>query len=179
MVEENKEVATEEWRPVVGYEGKYKVSRSGAVYSITKGILLSPQSGRGGYLRVELWKGNVRQGRSVHSVVAEAFIGPRPPGLHINHIDGNKLNNTPPNLEYITQAENNRHAFRTGLTKHNLKNLTHRHFVAARKLSERDVMEIKDLRGIFSTTEIGRLYGVHNSHVSRLQRGMRRSHKPA
>jgi hypothetical protein len=59
------------------------------------------------------WGGRVR----VHNLVAETFIGKKPFGSQVNHIDGNKCNNTPENLEYISQKENLRHAFRTGLMK--------------------------------------------------------------
>ena len=53
--------------------------------------------------------------RSVHSLVLAAFSGPRPQGLVANHINGNKLDNRPCNLEWVTPSENIRHAFRTGL----------------------------------------------------------------
>lgn len=53
--------------------------------------------------------------KAIHVMVASAFIGPRPPGKQINHKDGIKTNNTPENLEYVTPAENVRHAVRIGL----------------------------------------------------------------
>jgi FixJ family two-component response regulator len=48
-------------------------------------------------------------------LVAAAFIGPRPIGMHINHIDGVKSNNFATNLEYVTPSENTKHSYRLGL----------------------------------------------------------------
>jgi hypothetical protein len=51
----------------------------------------------------------------IHSLVANFILGKRPHGLCVNHIDGNKLNNSPSNLEYVTLSENTKHSIRTGL----------------------------------------------------------------
>jgi hypothetical protein len=51
----------------------------------------------------------------IHSIVAKYILGERPHGLCVNHIDGNKLNNAPVNLEYITLAENTKHSMKMGL----------------------------------------------------------------
>lgn len=45
-----------------------------------------------------------------HKVIAYCFLGERPEGYTINHIDGNKLNNNASNLEYISRKENYQHA---------------------------------------------------------------------
>lgn len=62
----------------------------------------------------------VKRGRKkayVHTLVADAWIGPRPDGMEINHIDGNKQNNAPSNLDYVTSSENNKHAYSIGLRR--------------------------------------------------------------
>lgn len=51
----------------------------------------------------------------VHKAMAELYIGERPDGMTVNHRDGNKLNNAASNLEYLSAAENVRHAFKSGL----------------------------------------------------------------
>lgn len=56
-----------------------------------------------------------RQLKSIHQMVYEAFIGPVPFGLEINHVDGDQSNNTPDNLEVGTHGYNVAHAAATGL----------------------------------------------------------------
>lgn len=112
----------EEWRPVVGYESHYSVSNLGRVkrtalgMSTRPGKLLSVKPTDGsGYPRVSLSRNNSITNRLVHWMVAEAFIGPRPHGHHINHKDGIKHNNNASNLEYVTPSDNQRHAYAIGL----------------------------------------------------------------
>ena len=69
--------------------------------------------GGSGYLRVTICK----RLYSLHELVLLHTKGPRPSGMEINHIDGNKLNNRPENIEYCTKLENIRHAVATGLQK--------------------------------------------------------------
>ena len=77
----------------------------------SKGRKLAQWFTHDGYLRTKLQAIT----KTIHSIVAECALGPRPEGLVINHIDGNKLNNHPNNLEYCTIAENIRHAINLGL----------------------------------------------------------------
>lgn len=62
---------------------------------------------------------NWRVDRAVlaHRVIWETVHGPLAPDLTINHINGNKQDNRMVNLEAVTQAENVRHAFATGLNQ--------------------------------------------------------------
>lgn len=99
----------EEWRRIAGTQ--YDVSSHGRVRNATWRILKASTLGRRHqYLRVNLCSNGLSRYHSVHSLVASAFIGPRPPGFTVDHIDGNKHNNTPSNLEYVTHAENIRRA---------------------------------------------------------------------
>lgn len=71
-----------------------------------------------GYLRVTLSVDGKRRNLFVHHLIAEAFHGPRPDGLQLNHRNGIKTDNRPENLEYVTAKENMQHAIRTGLIVH-------------------------------------------------------------
>ena len=63
------------------------------------------------YLRVNIKK------YALHRLVALAFIENIENKPFVNHIDGNKINNTSDNLEWVTCSENNLHAHKIGLTK--------------------------------------------------------------
>lgn len=70
---------------------------------------------RGGYLSYDLTVDNKRHSKQAHRLVAETFI-PNPDNLPIvNHKDGNKLNNSVDNLEWVTPTQNLNHAYATGL----------------------------------------------------------------
>lgn len=110
------------WRQCVEHKD-YEVSDLGEVRSMDmwvdngngghakNGRVLRPGIGGTGYRTVSL-RGKTYK---VARLVASAFVD-RPAGSSvINHIDGNKLNDIAWNLEWVTQAENNDHAFRNGL----------------------------------------------------------------
>jgi hypothetical protein len=98
---------TEEWRPVPGFRD-YEVSSLGQIASIKRGSrqILAGGKTEMGYRNVLLYTNGHRVGRRVHQIVALAFLGPRPDGLEIRHLDGNKLNNALNNLAYGTHEEN-------------------------------------------------------------------------
>lgn len=104
----------EEWRDIPGYEGRYRVSSTGRVFSLprqgTTGGVLRTSANKRGYASASFC--NVR--REVHSLVALAFLGPRPPGYQVRHLDGNPLNNHVENLAYGTRSENQRDKVRHG-----------------------------------------------------------------
>lgn len=77
----------------------------------SKGKFLTRSLNASGYYTVAIHK----KSHLVHRLVAEVVIGKCPEGKQVNHIDGNKLNNIPENLEYVTPAENIRHAIEMGL----------------------------------------------------------------
>lgn len=100
----------EVWRDVVGYNGKYKVSTYGQIMSFAMGnskIMKQPLNTTG-YKIVRLSLNGEIKTRTVHQLVAEAFLNHKPCGhsLIIDHIDNDKLNNKVSNLQLITQRSN-------------------------------------------------------------------------
>ncbi len=135
----------EEWRVITGHEN-YEVSNLGRVRSWihsgkfptrrTQPRYLTPVGGDSHIYPVVTLSN--RKTRMVHSLVAEAFLGPRPDGYEVNHRDGNKANSAVDNLEYVTPSQNSRHAIRMGLAKP-LRG--ERHYAA--KLTSTKVVEIR------------------------------------
>ena len=104
-------------QPIKDYEGKYYVTQQGDVVN-AKGNTLTPAiNKKTGYKTVSLWKNNKGSSKTIHRLVALAYL-PNPNNLpEVNHIDGNKLNNRVSNLEWITSSGNSQHAYDTGLVK--------------------------------------------------------------
>lgn len=99
----------EYWKQIKGYP-HLLVSRDGKVWTTTYNRFLKPQLTNRGYLRIGLNKDKVIKTVGVHRLVAEAFI-PNPDNLPaVDHIDGNKLNNTVENLQWISNSDNTRKA---------------------------------------------------------------------
>jgi len=129
------ELASEEWRPVVRWEGRYEVSNLGRVRSLTlRPRIRKANPNKGGYLRLTLYSPDPlsNETTSVHILVAAAFIGPRPAPrdgyrVEVNHKDGVKLNCRHSNLEYLTQLENAQHASRMGLRPTGDRHWQHTH----------------------------------------------------
>lgn len=83
------------------------VSNKGRVRKIT-GIIFKPQLDKNGYYIITKVYLGKRYEFTLHSLVAETFIGPRPEGMTIDHKDGDKLNNLPDNLGYLTNIDNSK-----------------------------------------------------------------------
>ena len=108
------------WKDVEGYEGLYLVSNDGRVKGTKSKKVLKFSYSYNGYRRVKLYRGAKGKTFMVHRLVANAFVLNPQNKPQVNHIDGNKQNNTVDNLEWVTQTENLVHAVRLGLIDTNL-----------------------------------------------------------
>lgn len=119
--------SAEVWRPIAGYVGHYEVSDRGRVRSVDRlvtdrvgrtrkirGKILSPSVRKSGHLNVNLKVGGESLTKAVHTLVLEAFVGPRPDGLECCHENGNPRDNRPANLRWDTRLGNVRDAQRHG-----------------------------------------------------------------
>ena len=111
--------ASEEWKPVVGWEGFYEVSDHGHVRSVDRTIVdkagrtqrykgralkLKPERG---YWKTQLNRNGEGSGFFVHRLVLAAFVGPCPDDMETLHMNGDPADNRLENLRYGTRSENN------------------------------------------------------------------------
>ena len=104
----------ENWKAVNGYEGLYEVSDKGRVKGLKRNRILKNIVDSLGYVRVSLCKENKPKPQKIHRLVAEHFLKPSEYKV-VNHIDGNKENNSVENLEWCNASQNRKHACDTGL----------------------------------------------------------------
>ena len=109
------------FKDVEGYEGLYQINESGDIYSLRKQRVLVGGKYPNGYRFICLCKGKSHQNQMIHRLVAKAFLVPVEGKKYVNHKDGNKLNNHVSNLEWVTLAENLRHAVSIGLVQNQCK----------------------------------------------------------
>jgi hypothetical protein len=107
------------WKDISETNGKYQVSNIGEVRYAKTGRKISQHINEHGYCVVGLYnKEKVRTDhRKVHRLVAEAFLPNSEGKRTVNHLDGNKQNNSVDNLEWATHSENASHAVKNGLRK--------------------------------------------------------------
>lgn len=172
-------------KPIPSAPG-YWIDEDGEVYN-HRGRRIAQQVTDKGYCRVHLQINGETKSKSVHSLVAEVFIGPRPKGFQIRHLDGRKTNNSPSNLAYGTAAENEADKELHGTKATGEKNGTHTkpekrprgssHGRAI--LQESDVVYIKEhlktgYRGI--GVKLAQTFGVSPQIISDIKSGRVWSH---
>lgn len=97
----------ETWKNIKGFDGVYKISSEGKIWSNTTNKLLKPSVKKNGYYGVTLVKDKKLYYFSVHRLVADAFIENNDNKPCVDHINGNRLDNSVENLRWCTYKENN------------------------------------------------------------------------
>jgi hypothetical protein len=164
------------WKPVVGYECFYEVSDKGKVRSVYRTVSVTNQNGTflksypskllksyitsRGYELVKLCKDGIVKSYSVHRLVALSFLG-KSELPEVNHKDGNKLNNTLGNLEWVSSSDNQKHAFINGLQESNKGEDN-----GQAKLTETEVVFIHYWRSVgFYAKELSAVFGTSKNHI--------------
>ena len=135
----------------------YEVNDLGNVRNTKTGHNMKWVDNGKGYQSVKLYNEHTPKGRMclVHRLVLSTF-NPVGSMYDVNHIDGNKSNNSLSNLEWVTKSQNTIHAHQTGLFKN--------------KLNIADVKEIKYGRSL-SAKEYSEKYGVQSSIIYKIWTG--------
>ena len=103
------------WYPIKGWEGLYEINKNGEVRNAKNKNTIVGDINNCGYYRVSLYNQGQSKKYFRHRLVAEHFLD-KPEGKDfVNHIDGDKSNNSLENLEWVSQSENEKHAFENGL----------------------------------------------------------------
>lgn len=154
-------------KDIEGYEGRYAVTDDGRVWSYGRNMWLKPIVEHTGYLRVSLYSGETPKDYTnfkVHRLVANAFHG-KMQGLEVNHIDGDKSNNSVANLEWVTSSENKRHAWQIGLRGGESDGLV-KHHRKSRRLSRDAVVTIRQMKEAgWSAQAISNIAGINRTSV--------------
>ncbi len=158
---------TELWKDVVGYEDILMVSSLGNVWSKRSKKILKPSWNPNGrkYVSTKIGGRNgVHKTLKISRLVAIAFIDNPHNKPQVNHIDGDKTNDSLSNLEWCTQSENMKHAYRTGLKSHakgtdsRLSALTEEQLKFVRE-------SYKSRDRNYGARALGRKYSVHHTTI--------------
>lgn len=167
----------EKWKPVVGYEGLYEVSSKGRVRSVDRVLIdrigreklfrgqsIATHLNKYGYPICKLWMGSKGKTSTIHRLVALSFLENEDNKPQVNHIDGNKENNSIDNLEWVTNSENDIHAFEIGLRS--TRKGVDCNFA---KLTEEKVLSIRDMKkkGV-TQRNIAQIFNVSEGNISQI-----------
>ena len=168
----------EKWINLQNYEDFYEISnlgnirrKEGTFNRKIKNLGLRKHSG--GYLYFQITIKGKSKNLTYHRILAQHFISNPENKPFVNHKDGNKLNNTLGNLEWVTASENMRHAYNLGLEVGRKGEKHHNS-----KYTEEDIKNIKLLfKNGISIKEISKLYpDIHINYLTLIKNNKRWNH---
>jgi hypothetical protein len=163
------------------YKEGYWVTNFGRVYSAKSSKWLKLYTRDHKYMCYPEFKVNGETTTRVHRCVAELFVEKSDKSKdQVNHIDGNKSNNHYTNLEWVTQTENQQHAWTTGL---HAKTEEHKRKLSVSNQGKGSKITEKDVRSIFSKfnsgigqNELAVEFGICRQQISAILSGKYWSH---
>ena len=159
-----------------GTNNKYSISEDGQVWSHYRNKIKVQQTSIHGYKTVGLYIDKKYHNRSIHRLVANAFIKNEDSSLAlVNHIDGDKTNNQVSNLEWTNHSGNAKHAYNTGLMDNAVKMLIKRNTKVTESIKEQLTLRFKTTHKTLG--EIAREFGLNESTVGFHLRDCKRSLK--
>lgn len=155
----------------ITYDSKYEISENGDIKNKNTNKMLKTWL-KNGYVYVTLFFNGIEKKFRLNRLVAIHFISNLDNYPHVNHIDGNKLNNNSKNLEWCTPSQNNFHAYKLGLIKGRKGIKNH-----CAKLTNEQIIEIRKLRseGMYQK-DIAKLFNVSQNVISKIDRKITWSH---
>ena len=166
------DLPNEEWKDIENYEGIYQVSNFGRIKSFheDKIRICKPSISNMGYLKVTLCKNGVKKSFAVHILVARAFILNPENKPQVNHKNCDKLNCTVDNLEWVTNGENQSHAWKMGVKKPLFGERS-----PHAKLTNEEVKQIREMYKWhdkeFNQHTIAKMFGVSPATINSIVRG--------
>ncbi|GLI90892.1 HNH endonuclease signature motif containing protein [Bacillus subtilis] len=162
-------------KDIKNFEGLYKATEDGKVYSVKSEKFLKFDVGTHGYAEVCLYKQGIRTKRTVHRIMAETFIGEIPKGLVVDHIDGDKLNNSYTNLRIVTQKGNvdNQRLRGTFFNVKEVQQLA----VESRKRAMKLILPDGSEEDFDSSAEACRKFNLNPSKIHNVLKGKQSKHK--
>lgn len=100
------------WKSIIGHEGKYSVSDDGKIRNDKTGRILKPWKDNNGYRCIRL--GACTTNKHICRLLCIAFLGKRSDNWEPNHKNGIKGDDRLENLEWLTHAQNGKHAWDIG-----------------------------------------------------------------
>lgn len=149
----------------------YSVSRSGAVVNTKTGRTLMAELTQNGYYRVTLCAAGRKKRFLLHRLVAILYIANHEDKPCVNHIDGDKANNSVSNLEWCTFSENEHHSYGS-LGKTVPSSIDHYN---AKLTDDQCRRAVVLRRSGFSCRKIASILNVSHQHISEITRGLKRA----